>query len=83
MADALERVTSLTSLNGCDQFPAIRAGGPKLRLDKLDKLGDTELWVWVARFLERSGDTLTELDVRCGWGGVCVRGRLWSVANLN
>ena len=62
MADALERVTSLTSLNGCDQYAAIRAGG----LANLELEG-TELGVWAARFLERSCDTLTELDFRLGW----------------
>jgi hypothetical protein len=60
VADALERVTSLTSLNGCDKYAAIRAGG----LAKM-KLGGTELGVWAAGFLERSGSTLTTLDLRC------------------
>ena len=60
MADALERVTSLTSLNGCGQYGAIRAGG--LRELKLNK--EWELGVWSARFLERSGATLTALDLR-------------------
>ena len=60
MADALERVTSLTSLNGCDKYTAIRAGG--LRELKLD--GKWELGVWATRFLERSGSTLTTLDLR-------------------
>ena len=59
MADALERVTSLTRLNGCGQYAAIRAGG--LREMRLE---DTELGVWAGRFLERSGATLTRLDVR-------------------
>ncbi len=60
MADALERVTSLTSLNGCGQYAAIRGGG----LAELNLAG-TELGVWAARFLERSAPTLTALDVRC------------------
>ncbi len=61
MADALERVTSLTSLNGCDKYAAIRAGG--LRELTLD--GKWELGVWAAQFLERSSSTLTTLDLRC------------------
>ena len=59
MADALERVTGLTSLNGCDRYAAIRAGGLREM-----QLGGTELGVWAARFLERSAATLTTLDVR-------------------
>ena len=59
VADALERVTSLTSLNGCGHYAAIRAGG--LRELELD---GTELGVWAARFLERSGSTLTRLHVQ-------------------
>ena len=59
VSDALERVTSLTSLNGCGQYAAIRAGGlAELKLEK-----EWELGVWAARFLERSGATLTALDV--------------------
>ena len=61
VADALERVTSLTRLNGCGQYAAIRAGGLREM-----RLGGTELGVWAGRFLERSGATLTTLDVR--WG---------------
>ncbi len=60
MADALEGVMSLTSLNGCGQYAAVRAGG----LRELD-LGRAELGVWAARFLGRSAHTLTRLDVRC------------------
>ena len=60
VADALERVTCLTRLNGCDEYGAIRAGGVREM-----RLGGTELGVWAARFLERSGSTLTSLDVRC------------------
>ncbi len=59
MADALERVTGLTSLNGCGDYAAIRAGG----LQKMALRG-MELGVWAARFLERSARTLTKLDVR-------------------
>jgi hypothetical protein len=62
VADALERVTCLTSLNGCGQYAAIRAVG--LRELTLEK--EWELGVWAVRFLERSGATLTTLDVRCG-----------------
>jgi hypothetical protein len=60
VADALERVTSLTSLNGCDEYASIRAGGLTAM-----KLGGTELGVWAARFLKQSGSTLTTLDLRC------------------
>ena len=60
VADALERVTCLTRLNGCGDYAAIRAGG----LRELYLYG-TELGVWAARFLERSASTLTTLDVRC------------------
>jgi hypothetical protein len=63
VADALERVTCLTSVNGCGQFAAIRAGGLREM-----QLGGTELGVWAARFLERSGATLTTLDVRYAYG---------------
>ena len=59
MADALEHVTSLTSLNGCGQYAAIRTGG----LAEIN-LSRTELWMWAARFLERSAATLTTLDIR-------------------
>ncbi len=58
VADALERVTSLTSLNGSDSYRAIQAGGQTdLRLD------GTELGVWAARYLQRSASTLTWLDL--------------------
>jgi hypothetical protein len=60
MSDALEAITSLTCLNGCDQYAAIRAGGVTEM-----RLGGTELGVWAARFLERSASTLTSLDIRC------------------
>ena len=62
LANALDRVTSLTSLNGCAQYAAIRAGG--LRELKLEK--EWELGVWAALFLNRSGtgSTLTSLHVR-------------------
>ncbi len=60
VADALEHVTSLTSLNGCDQYASIRAGG----LAEMN-LGGKGLEVWAARFLERSASTLTRLDLRC------------------
>ncbi len=57
--DGLERLTSLKSLNGCDQYVTIRAGGmQEIYLHNL------ELGVWAARFLERSTNTLTSLDVR-------------------
>ncbi len=60
VADALEGVTCLTSLNGCDKCRAIREGG----LHELNLYG-TELGVWAARYLPRSASTLTELDLRC------------------
>ncbi len=71
VSDALERATCLTSLNGCDQYLAIRAGGlAELKLKK-----EWELGMWAVWFLERSRATLTALDVRWrkglgeGWGG--------------
>ena len=60
VSDALEAATALTSLNGCDQYTAIRAGG----LRELKLIPEWELGVWAARFLERSASTLTKLDVR-------------------
>ncbi len=51
----------LTSLNGCDQYTAIRAGG----LRELKLTPKWELGVWAVRFLERSASTLTKLDFRC------------------
>ncbi len=74
VADALEGVTSLTSLNGCNQYTAIRAGGVKEM-----KLNGKELGVWTARFLERSASTLTSLDVRwndCAFVYDCERERV-------
>ena len=68
LAEALECVTSLTSLNGSDQYAAIRAGG-QAELD----LGGTELGVWATRFLKQSASTLTTLDVRCSLGMM----RMW------
>ncbi len=60
VADALEQVRCLTRLNWCGEYGAIRAGGMREML-----LGETELGVWAARFLERSGSTLTRLHLRC------------------
>ena len=62
VTDALEQITSLTSLNGCGQFSAIRAGG--LQELEIKDLEDGELGVWLARYLGRSGATLTKLDLR-------------------
>ena len=59
VADALEAVTSLTSLNGCALYGGIRAGGQRELL-----LGGTEVVVAVARYLPRSSESLTTLDVR-------------------
>jgi hypothetical protein len=59
VADVLECITSLTFLNGFDQYSAIRAGG----LAEFDLRG-TDLGLWAVRFLERSASTLTTLDVR-------------------
>ncbi len=59
MSDALDRITSLKSLNGCAQYAAIRAGG----MDEME-LGEKELGLCVTRYLERSASTLTKLDVR-------------------
>ena len=60
VADALERVTTLKSLNGCGQYAAILDGGmKKMTLEK-----EWELGVWATRYLERSASTLTVLDIR-------------------
>jgi hypothetical protein len=60
LARALDRITSLTSVNGCDQYAAIRKGGlAELKLD-----GEWELAVAAGRYLPRSGSTMTRLDVR-------------------
>jgi hypothetical protein len=60
LAGALDRITSLTSVNGCDQYAAIRKGGLKeLKLD-----GEWELAVAAGRYLPRSRSTLTLLDLR-------------------
>jgi hypothetical protein len=59
VADALEAVTSLTSLNGCVQCRAIRAGGQTKLL-----LRGTELGVWASRYLPQSASTLKVLDIR-------------------
>ncbi len=60
VADALEQARSLTSLNGCDLYAAICAGGMKeMKLEQ-----EWELVVWASRFLERSSSTLTTLDIR-------------------
>jgi hypothetical protein len=60
MAEALEAVTSLTSLNGCARYAAIRAGGQsELVLDS-----KWEAAVAVAQYLTRSSGTLTTLDLR-------------------
>ena len=63
IADALETATSLTSLNGCPQYAAIRAGGQRELM-----LAGLELGVAVARYLPRSADSLTALDLRWGRG---------------
>uniref|UniRef100_A0A7S0MZH7 Uncharacterized protein n=1 Tax=Cryptomonas curvata TaxID=233186 RepID=A0A7S0MZH7_9CRYP len=78
----LQRITSLTSLNGCGQYAAIRDGG--LREVKLDK--EWELGVWAARFLDRSASTLTTLDLRSNTlgpgGGTAIAGVLGLLTGL-
>ncbi len=64
VASALDRAPSLTSLNGCGQYAAIRAGG-----QAEVGLKGTELALWAVRFLERSAATLTTLDMRCDSDG--------------
>ncbi len=59
LADALEAATSLTSLNGCAAYAAIRSGGQRELA-----LGGTEVALAVARYLPRSADSLTTLDLR-------------------
>ncbi len=74
MARALNRVTSLKSLNGCAQYTALRTGDVPRREMRLDK--EWELGMWVVEFLERSASTLTKLDLRCKAcrGYLCVGG---------
>jgi hypothetical protein len=59
VANALDVVYSLTSLNGCNLYASIRAGG----LAEL-KLGKSGLGCWAVLFMERSAATLTALDLR-------------------
>ncbi len=79
MADALEAVTSLTSLNGCDQYAAIRKGGMR-ELTIRNMSEDKELGVWAGMYLERSASTLTELDLRCL--ALCLFGSLGTLLRL-
>ncbi len=60
VSGALEGLTCLTRLNGCDQYEAIRKGG----LAEMQLKREWELGLWVAGFLGRSESTLTHLDVR-------------------
>ncbi len=50
VADALEGVTALTSLNGCGTCRAIRGGG---QTEVLLSGTDSELEVWAGRYLGR------------------------------
>ena len=59
IADALEAVTAVTSLNGCPHYAAIRAGGQRELL-----LAGTVVAVAVAQYLPRSAESLTMLDIR-------------------
>ena len=59
VADALERVPSLTSLNDCTNYAKIRKGGLKNMF-----LEGSELGLWATRFFEKSAKTLTTLDIR-------------------
>ncbi len=77
VSGALEGITCLTRLNGCDQYGAIRKGGlAELKLE-------WEPGLWATRLLERrSESTLTSLDARCAqWElmhacGLAVKSRL-------
>ncbi len=60
VSGALEGLTRLTRLNGCDQYEAIRKGG----LKEMQLKPEWELGVWAVGFLGRSESTLTSLDVR-------------------
>ena len=60
MADALEAAPFLTSLNGCNQYAAIRAGG----MEDM-QLQNTDLALWAVLFLERSASSLTNLSLKC------------------
>jgi hypothetical protein len=59
VADALERVPSLKSLNDCTDYAKIRKGGVKTM-----DLEGTELGLWAARFFEKSAKTLKSLNIR-------------------
>ncbi len=60
IADALEPITSLSSLNKYSFYTAIRAGGQRELA-----LSGTALAVVAVRYLARSADSLTALDLRC------------------
>ena len=60
VVDALEFFTSLTSLNDCDLYSAIRVGG-----ETDINLLDTDLALWAAPFLERSASSLERLNFWC------------------
>ncbi len=77
MVELLDMATSLTSLNGCDKYTAIRKGGQQ----ELD-LRDTELGVWAAKYLFRSASTLTKLDLRFSLLNVVVLFRSLSRVSL-
>jgi hypothetical protein len=57
---ALEGCTSLSSLNGCEEYRQVLAGG----IRKLDVDGK-ELGVALGPYLERSASTLVALEMRC------------------
>ena len=57
--NVLERLTGLTSLNGCKKFQQILAGS----IVELDLEG-TEIALAIGRFLPRSASTITSLDLK-------------------
>ncbi len=62
VARALERVTSLKTLNGCKQYTSLVTGElpqGEMKVDQRWELGE-----WVVGFLERSASSLTKLDLR-------------------
>ena len=60
MLDSVEAITSLECMNGYSGYLSLKGGG----LTSLD-LASKRLGVAAARFLPRSAETMTILDLRC------------------
>ena len=70
--DALEKITSLESLNEYSGYRSLKAGG----LAELDLAGK-RLGVAAARVLSKSANTLTTLNLRCCVVDFWKLARLW------